>query len=52
MKKYYESPESLIVAIQMGKQVLVTASPGDDDEPAGTREQKDNWNDDWDDTDN
>ena len=53
MKKFYESPKSLTVVIQ-AHGILLEDSPihsGDDGQDPLTREQKNNWNDDWDDMD-
>ena len=54
MKKFYESPKSLTVSIGLHGRLLdgTNMNPGGPDVPSGTREQKNNWNDDWDDTDN
>ena len=52
MKKFYESPKSLTIVIGLHGRLLDNMSPGPDDDEIGAREQKNNWNDDWDDTNN
>ena len=53
MKKFYESPKSLTVNIGLHGRLLENMSQGGNGgQPGFSREQKDNWNDDWDDTDN
>ena len=54
MKKFYESPKSLTVVIGLHGRLLGDAMSQDEPgiTPGEAREQKNNWNDDWDDTDN
>lgn len=53
MKKFYESPKSLTIVIGLhGRLLENVVSQGDDEDTPSAREQKNNWNDDWDDTNN
>lgn len=50
MKKFYESPKTDVVLVQLDGQLLQSVSQGDDDQDPLAREHV-GWNDDWDDKD-
>lgn len=50
MKKFYESPKTDVILIQLGGQLLDVISPGNPGDDADVREHV-GWNDDWDDKD-